>query len=150
MRPGVMEAVFAEVEAQIQVRGSLATEAVGSDIVAQAKRNASVAGRHARGTKTPASPGSGPAMISGTLRNAITRTAPKFEGDAWVVQVYVAAKRPPYGTTTADVYGAYLEKLGLRNGVTYPFLGPAGVTAGRAMAPVQFLKEFRGGWRTFG
>jgi hypothetical protein len=91
----------------------------------QAKTNAS-SGAHRRNTPTPASPGSGPARISGTLVRSLTHTPTVAVGFDWQAKVGTAAGvTGPYSGVTAGTYGRYLDRDGLRNGTTYPFLTPA-------------------------
>lgn len=112
-------------------------------VVKQAKLNAS-SGRHAYGTPTPARPGTGPAVISGTLRNSIDRTAVTLNAAGWEAKVgLVPGRTPPYRKgrgTTSSKYGLFLE-TGLRNGATYPFLEPATRMA-HIQAPVAFKRAF--------
>ncbi|MFE9127104.1 hypothetical protein ACFYOF_17065 [Streptomyces sp. NPDC007148] len=111
----------------------------------QAKINASV-GAHKRGTPTPARPGTGPAVISGTLRRSLTHSPVIFNGRGWETKVGTAAGfTPPYGRTPASKYGLYLE-TGLKNGSTYPFLKPAVDFGMRVVAPQLYRTVFRAGW----
>ena len=128
VRPGVWTAVFKAIDGQAQAKGEQVITALALVIESQAKTNAS-AGSHAYGTPTPASPGSGPAVISGTLRRALTHEPVRMLGPGhWQTRVGTAVGfTPPYGgrsRTPANKYGYYLEHA-LRNGATYPFLGPA-------------------------
>ncbi|WP_327066905.1 hypothetical protein [Kitasatospora sp. NBC_01302] len=111
-------------------------------VVKQARTNATN-GSHAWGTPTPARPGAGPAVISGTLKNSITREAVVRNPVGWTTKVGLQPGRtPPYGNhpTESSKYGLYLE-TGLRNGATYPFLGPAAKMAG-IQANVTFSQAF--------
>lgn len=110
-------------------------------MVKQARTNASN-GRHAWGTPTPASPGMGPAVISGTLRRSIIREAVKRSADGWETKVGLKADQlPPYNSRTpSSRYGLYLE-TGLRNGAKYPFLEPASRMAG-VQAEVNYRTAF--------
>lgn len=118
---------------RIESRGTAAARtgliAVAEAMVRQAKTNASN-GSHPYGTPTPARPGEGPARISGTLRNSITRTAVRKAAGSWETKVGLRpGMAPSYPgrhrtRTPSSVYGKYLE-TGLRNGATYPFLKPA-------------------------
>lgn len=75
----------------------------------QAKINAS-SGRHAAGTPTPATPGSGPAIITGTLRRSIHVDGPRPLGlGTW------QAKTGP-----SAIYGRRVELE-----FNYPYMGPA-------------------------
>lgn len=148
MRPGVMEAVWSKVAAEATGRGRLALAPVADTVVRQAKINASN-GRHARGTPTPARPGTGPAIISRTLVGSLTRTAvTRLRVGNWQVRVGTApGRKPPYGKTPSSLYGLYLELGMLRNGAAYPFLRPAGQFAARIVAPQVFTRQFGTGWR---
>jgi hypothetical protein len=86
-----------------------------------AKKNASN-GSHKRGTPTPARPGQGPAVISGTLRRSLTHEPVKFSGIEWFTRVgTMAGLYAPYDhRTPSSLYGWYLEFV-----TGYPFLGPA-------------------------
>ncbi|MDH6141162.1 hypothetical protein P3T35_003175 [Kitasatospora sp. GP30] len=107
-------------------------------MVKQAKTNASN-GRHAWGTPTPASPGMGPAVISGTLRRSIVREAVKRSADGWETKVGMQPDQfPRYNPRTpSSRYALYLE-TGLRNGSKYPFLEPA-----TRLLPVQAEVNYR-------
>lgn len=147
LRPGVFTRIFAEIEREGQLKARTFLSQLANAIERQAKVNASV-GAHQRGTPTPARPGTGPSVISGTLRRSITHTPVIFVGSAWETKVGTATGfTPPYGRTPANRYGLILEKEGLRNGATYPFLVPAyrfGITH---VAPVLYQRVFRPGWR---
>lgn len=145
LRPGTFTRIFAEVEREGQLKSRRMLTALALAVERQAKVNASV-GAHKRGTKTPASPGTGPAVISGTLRRSITHSAVVFTGGGWETKVGTAVGfTPNYGRTPANKYGYYLEKEGLKNGATYPFLGPAYNFGIRVVAP-QLYVAFRSGW----
>lgn len=128
VHPGVWAAVFARIDEQARLKGRVALEPLALAIEKQAKINASV-GSHRYGTPTPASPGTGPAVISGNLRRSITHSPIVMLGPGhWQTKVGTAIGfTPSYGgasRTPANKYGYYLE-FGLRNGSTYPFLLPA-------------------------
>jgi hypothetical protein len=122
---GAFAELFATLATRVQVATPLALTPLALAVEREAKLNASN-GEHARGTKTPASPGQGPARISGTLVRSITHSEPRPTGGGWEVKVGTAGGLyPPYSRHTASSrYGRYLE-TGLRNGSTYPFLHPA-------------------------
>lgn len=145
LRPGVFLRVFTEIEREGQIKTRTVLTRLALVIERQAKINASV-GAHKRGTPTPASPGTGPAVISGTLRRSITHTTAVFTGRGWETKVGTAVGfNPPYGRTPANKYGYYLEN-GLKNGTTYPFLMPA-YRFGLTVAPALYQQVFRPGWR---
>lgn len=116
----------------------LVAEAVEREARAKASN-----GQHAYGTPTPASPGQGPAEISGTLKDSIGHTTPVKDLLGWEMKVGPRTGfTPPYGRnpTPADRYGYYLE-TGLRNGDTYPWLKPA-VESVRPEAGPVFARMF--------
>lgn len=128
VRPGIFSEVFAGIDAQAKVKGSKLLTMLAAALEKQAKINASV-GSHRYGTPTPASPGTGPAVISGNLRRSITHEPVRLLGPGhWQTRVGTGVGfTPSYGgarRTPANKYGFYLE-TGLRNGTTYPFLEPA-------------------------
>lgn len=126
LRPGVFTALFGKVIAAERAAGKIALTQIAQAIEKQAKINASN-GAHKRGTPTPARPGEGPAVISGTLRRSITHEPIKPTLTGWETKVGTGVGLfPPYGKnrTPASKYGKYLE-TGLRNGAKYPFLKPA-------------------------
>ncbi|MFF4644992.1 hypothetical protein [Streptomyces sp. NPDC001389] len=145
LRPGLFTSLFAEISADGQLKSRTFLTQLANAIERQAKINAS-SGSHKRGTPTPASPGTGPAVISGTLRRSITHSPVALTGTGWETKVGTGAGiSPPYGRTPASRYGLALE-TGLRNGVTYPFLKPAyrfGITT---VAPQLYASIYRAGW----
>lgn len=129
MKPGAFTAVFEALARQGESKGPRALAMLAGIVEKQAKINAS-AGAHRYGTPTPASPGTGPAVISGNLRRSLTHTPLALVGPSvWETRVGTAVGfYPGYGgsrRTPANLYGMYLEKTGLRNGARYPFLEPA-------------------------
>ncbi|KAB7850120.1 hypothetical protein [Streptomyces mobaraensis] len=145
LRPGLFTRLFAEISRDGQTKTRRVLTHLALAIERQAKINASV-GAHPRGTPTPASPGAGPAVISGTLRRSITHTPVLPSGTGWETKVGTGVGfTPPYGRTPSSRYGLYLE-TGLKNGVSYPFLGPAyrfGITT---VAPQLYATVFRTPW----
>lgn len=145
LRPGLFTSLFTEITADGQLKSRTFLTQLANAIERQAKVNAS-SGAHRRGTPTPASPGAGPAVISGTLRRSITHSPVTLTGTGWETKVGTGAGiSPPYGRTPASRYGLALE-TGLRNGSTYPFLKPAyrfGVTV---VAPQLYVSIYRVGW----
>ncbi|TQF04756.1 hypothetical protein E6W39_24185 [Kitasatospora acidiphila] len=143
--PEFSAAALREVLTRVQRQGITAARAgliaTADAMVKQAKTNAST-GRHAWGTPTPATPGTGPAVISGTLRRSIIREAVKRSADGWETKVGLRPDQlPPYNSRTpSSRYGLYLE-TGLKNGARYPFLEPASRLAG-VQAEVNFRTAF--------
>jgi hypothetical protein len=137
--------LFAEINRDAQVKSRAVITRLAQSIERQAKVNAS-SGSHKRGTPTPAQAGSGPAVISGTLRRSLTHSPIVFTGGGWETKVGTAAGiSPPYGRTPASLYGLYLE-TGLKNGATYPFLKPAFDFGVRVVAPQLYQQVYRPGW----
>lgn len=145
LRPGTFTRIFAEVEREGQLKARRVLTGVALAVERQAKINASV-GSHKRNTKTPASPGTGPAVISGTLRRSLSHSPLIFNGHGWETKVGTAVGfTPSYGRTPANRYGFYLE-TGLKNGSVYPFLKPAADFGMRVVAPQLYQAIFRVGW----
>lgn len=145
LRPGVFTRLFAEINRDAQVKSRRVLTSLALAIERQAKINASVGG-HPRGTPTPARRGSGPAVVSGTLRRSITHSPIVFTGAGWETRVGTGVGHtPPYGRTPASQYGLYLE-TGLRNGAVYPFLRPAFEFGVRIVAPQLYQAVYRPGW----
>lgn len=145
LRPGAFIRVFSEVQAAQEIKVRRVLSQLGALTERQAKINASV-GAHKRGTPTPARPGTGPAVISGTLRRSITHSTPARTATGWEVKVGTGIGfTPSYGKTPANRYGYYLE-TGLRNGAAYPFLLPAAQFVMRIAAPQLYRAAFATGW----
>ena len=145
LRPGVFTRLFAEIVADGRAKARTGLIGLALAVEKQAKINASN-GSHSYGTPTPASPGLGPAVISGTLRRAITHTPPVFTAGGWESKVGTGVGfTPRYGKTPANKYGYYLE-TGLRNGSVYPFLKPAFEFGKNVVAPQLFRAAFNRGW----
>lgn len=146
LRPGAFLRVFAEIDAAAQAKCRTVLGQIALAAERQAKINAS-SGAHKRGTKTPARPGSGPAVVSGTLRRSITHTAVTKSATGWECKVGTGVGfTPPYGKVPSTRYGPILEKEGLRNGARYPFVEPACRFAMTIVAPTLYRTAFGGGW----
>jgi hypothetical protein len=155
VRPGVFTALFARLAVEAQGKAAAALAVIGTGVERQAKINAST-GAHPYGTPTPASPGAGPARISGTLVRSITHTDPAMDAFGWSMRVGTATGLyPTYRTlsgstftskTPANKYGYYLEVKGVRNGAKYPFMGPAVDFATRHIAALAYQKIFGTPW----
>ena len=148
LTPGAFTAVFARASVLAQQRSRTGLEATAAAVAHQAQINASV-GTHAYRTPTPASPGTGPAIISKTLVNSIAFSAPMPNGLGWQSRIGPrSGMYPAYAgrrqKTPSSKYGGYLE-TNLRNGVTYPWLRPAG-HIGVIAGPVAFLAAFSSPW----
>lgn len=148
LRPGVFAKLFAGLDAEAKARAKVGLTQLALTVEKQAKINARV-GSHKYGTPTPAKPGTGPAVISGTLRRSITHTTVKWSGSGWETRVGMGAGLyPPYGSkrTASSKYALYLE-TGLKNGAKYPFLRPAFKFAIGVPADLIWRDVFGAGWR---
>ena len=155
LKPGVFAVAFGRLSADgVRATGKALT-ALAYVVEKQAKINVST-GSHRYGTPTPASPGAGPAVVSGNLRRSITHDRVKYSAGTWETRVGPAMGFfPPYPLrgrgggaprrTSADKYGHYLE-TGLRNGARYPWLKPAAEFASRTAAPVVIAALAAGTW----
>jgi hypothetical protein len=160
LRPGVFEEIFTAVGAEAQKRSKTAVELMANATEAQAKQNVST-GSHAYGTPTPASEGSGPAVISGTLRRSITHTPTVAAAGAWSAMVGPApGMYTPYGIpkyhikpnpkprADSALYGYYLETSDW--GHVYPWLVPALHMVEIVAGPVILREIFGAPWPSFG
>jgi len=149
LTPGVFTKLCTEIAAETRRKSAKTLTELALTIEKQAKINASN-GAHKVGTRTPALPGEGPAVISGNLRRAITHTAVRTVGDTLEILVGTAVGFPSsYGSKTpANKYGYYLEVAGLVNGAKYPFLQPAFRFAMGVPASLIYAKNFGAGWKT--
>jgi hypothetical protein len=102
----------------------------------EAKLNAAQGGTHPRGTKTGATPGFGPARVTGALQRSIHTEV-----------------RKGFGTYEADVFPTMVYsravELGLPSwgpGVNYPYLIPAGKKISKR-ANELFTNAFKRRWR---
>lgn len=148
LRSGVFTRLFAQLDAETKVRAKTGLTRLALVVEKQAKINVR-AGSHRYGTPTPARPGTGPAVISGTLRRSITHTPVTWAAGGWETRVGLGVGFfPPYGTsrTASSKYGLYLE-TGLVNGAKYPFLLPAFRFAVRVPAQLIWREVFGAGWR---
>lgn len=148
LRPGIFTAGFAKLATEGDARTRLALEPLAKAVERQAKINASN-GRHKYGTPTPARPGEGPAVISGTLKRSVGHNPITKDATGWKTEIGPRVGfTPPYGRnpTEAHRYGYYLE-TGLRNGTTYPWLKPAAEFAAKVSATVLFTKMYGSGWK---
>lgn len=122
--PGVFTALFDRLAISARATGAAALTHLALAIERQAKQDLALT-RHKRGTKTPASRGGPPAVVSGTLRRSVTHTRPTPWDLGFEIRVGLASGfYPPYpkkGTRTqSSKYGYYLETVH-----DYPFLEPA-------------------------
>lgn len=151
LTPGVLAEVFARLAAEGVARAGPPVTALAAAVESQAKVEATN-GSHPYGTPTPATPGSGPAVVSGTLRRSVTHTPARPATAGWEAATFVAPGHyPPYpkhGRRTASaLYGLYLE-TGLVNGATYPFMRPAAERV-RPSVPAVFTAAFAAPWPLF-
>lgn len=148
-RPGLLAARLEEIKVEQAVKVRSAVAEAAAAVERQAKLNATNSGAHELGTPTPAGKGSGPAIISGTLRRSIVFTPPEPVGaDEVESKVGMAAGvYPPasvYGKnnkTPSSRYAKYLETVW-----EYPFLVPALKTVVSNVAPGIWRKHF-GTWK---
>lgn len=124
LTPGVFTAIFGRLATRAAAVGPGALTALALAIEREAKINLGLH-QHSRGTKTTASKGGPPALVSGTLRRSVTHTRPEMTLMGWEVRVGLATGfYPPYPKkgrrTMSSKYGAYLELVH-----DYPFLEPA-------------------------
>lgn len=148
LRPGVFTRLFAQLDAETTLRAKKGLTQLALTVEKQAKINAR-SGSHRYGTPTPARRGTGPAVISGTLRRSITHTTVTWSGDGWQTRVGMGVGfYPPYGTsrTASSKYALYLETA-LRGGAVYPFLRPAFKFAIGVPADLIWREVFGAGWR---
>lgn len=127
LTPGMLADLFGKLALQGEERAVAALTATALAVERQAKINASN-GEHAYRTRTPASPGQGPARISGSLVRAITQTEPRRTAYGWEVRVGMAPGLYPYYNrrTSSSQYGYILEVLGAgKSGHKFPFMQPA-------------------------
>lgn len=126
LRPGVLRTDLLRVAAGVQARTPGLVGGLAEKVADRARELVSEK-QHAYGTPSPASPGGPPAMISGTLHDAIGASAPRPTGTgSWQARAGIITGRVPwYGHTEAAKYGYYLDKEGLRNGTRFPFLTTA-------------------------
>jgi hypothetical protein len=103
----------------------------------EAKINAAQGGTHPRGAKTGATPGSGPARVTGALQRSIHTEVRKGFG------TYEAEVFPTM------VYSRQVELGGNKwpAGVNYPYLIPAGKSVEKR-ANRLFTEAFKRKWRT--
>lgn len=92
----------------------------------EAKLKAGEAGRHQRGTPTPAAPGTGPAIITGTLRRSIHTRGPYRRGiGTWEAMIGPSV-----------IYGRRVELE-----YDYPYMRPAVDLVHKTVLPV-LLREW--------
>lgn len=148
LRPGLFVELFERVAQQAQARAGAALTVTAAAVAHQAQTNASV-GSHVYGTPTPASPGTGPAIISQTLVNSVAFSPARPAALGWSARVgarsgmYPAYRGRRQKTQSSD-YGRYLEN-NMRYGPPFPWLVPAG-HIGHIAGPVAFRRAFAAPW----
>jgi hypothetical protein len=124
--PGVMTATFGRLAAKARATGAAAITSLALAVERRAKEDLS---KNTHPYKpwggTTAHKGGPPALVSGTLRRAVTHTKATPTATGWEIRVGVAAGfYPPYPKrgrkTEAAKYGRYLEE-----DLDYPWLVPA-------------------------
>ena len=159
LRPGLLRHGIEHVTRTGLARNREALAALALVVERRAKKEAGAGGAHAPHTPTPATPGRGPAVVSGDLRRSITHTEPAPRGIGWTCRVGPASTpHRVYGGkrrasrargTTSGVIGKALE-TGLRGGHKYPFLKPAADEAGAAVVTTWAGVFRRSGWKVTG
>lgn len=151
LEPGVPTAIFTKLSVECARRSRIALTPVADAVVRQAKINAST-GSHAYGTPTPASRGTGPARISGTLVRSIDRSTVTRQVYGWLCQVgTTSGQYPTYRSRNpSSRYGRILELEGCRDGSTYPFLYYAAEFAFTRVAPILYTQTYGMGWARLG
>jgi hypothetical protein len=159
LRPGVFTEIMAKTAIEGTMRARRATTAMALITERQAKINVSH-GAHSYDTPTPASEGTGPAVISGTLRRCITHTPVVAVAGGWMCMVGPAPGfYTPYGIPKHHIkpnpkpradsarYGYYLETGDW--GHVYPWLGPALKVVEITSGPVIMREIFGAPWPQF-
>lgn len=159
LRPGVFTEIFAKLAVEATMRARKATVQMALATERQAKVNVST-GAHAYGTRTPATEGAGPAVISGTLRRSITHMPVFAVTGGWMSLVgpapgfypkYPAPKHhraaSPKPRADSAKYGYYLE-TGVY-GHVYPWLKPALRVVEITAGPVILREVFGAPWPKF-
>ncbi len=138
LRPGMFTEIFGKALELANERDRKALAIVAAAAERQAKVNA-LGGTHKLGTPTPAHKGSGPALISGTLRRSITHTPVERDGLGWKSKVGMAGGvfAPYNARTPASLYAYYLETVW-----DYPFLKPACRFAMQVAGPAIWKSSF--------
>lgn len=154
LAPGVFSRMFDKVGRAHEVKSAKALTELALVVEKQAKINAS-SGAHRLGTVTPARPGTGPAVISGTLRRSVTHTPVRLTtlGKFEIKVGMGTGVYPPYSKgakrrTASSKYAYYLE-TGLKNGDKYPFLWPAVRFANKVPRDLIFRKNFGSNWEQY-
>lgn len=151
LTPQAMVAVFTRIAGQADSRRRIAIGAIADAVVRAAKEDLAL-NTHTYKTKTTATPGGPPALVSGNLRRSVVRTPVTLGSLGWETTVGVAAGFYPLygdkrGKTPSSKYGLYLE-TGLRNGSKYPWLLPAYERVRDSIAPGIVATVFTAGWST--
>ncbi len=141
LRPGAFQRLFMNYPAAAEAAAAATLAALGKACEDKAKELLSQRS-HEYGTPTPAHRGGPPAMISGTLHDAVGSSKPRKFPTGWEVQVGVARRGTPwYGRTPASEYGRYLEEG------DYPWLRPAFQSVARSGAGRTASAMMRRYWR---
>lgn len=141
LRPGAFQRLFMNYPAAVNATAAATLEALAKLCEEKARDNLSRRS-HEYGTPSPAHKGDPPAMVSGTLHDAVGHTKPKLFGTGWEVQVGVARRATPwYSRTPASEYGKYLEDG------DHPWLRPAFHDVARSGAGKVASAMMRKHWR---
>ena len=122
-RPGMIAAILTRIAGQTRTAAGAALTELAAATEREAKDRLGRA-THRYGTRTTATKAGPPALVSGTLRRAVTHTPATPTATGWEARVGVASGfYPPYPRTSrrtqAADYGRYLEDG------DYPWLRPA-------------------------
>ena len=150
LRPGMFTEIFAKALEVANEKDRKALGLVAAAAERQAKVNATgngantTLGRDAKGkfrsVRGNHTPGTGPSVVSGTLRRSITHKPVERDGLGWKSVVgMTAGTYPPYSSRTpASLYAYYLETQ-----MDYPFLKPACQFAMKVAGPAIWQASFR-------
>lgn len=131
----VINAIAMDVD-KAEKAGFFALGQVALAVEREAKLNAAQGGTHARGKKTGASPGSGPARVTGALQRSIHTEVRKgfgtYEAEVYPTMIY--ARQVELGGNTWP------------SGVNYPYMIPAGQSV-KPRANDIFARAFARKWR---
>jgi hypothetical protein len=160
LAPGVFTQIMDMTIAEGITRSRTAAGRMADACLEQARINVST-GSHAVNTPTPASEGSGPSIISGTLKGSLIRTPVISMGTGFSAMVgpepghytpychprrhYKPNPKPPADSAR---YGYYLETGDW--GRVYPWLGPALHMVASVSGPVILREVFGAAWPEFG
>lgn len=146
LRPGVFIAIFDRLAVQAEALGPGALTALALDMERETKKSLARTS-HRYGERTSARRGGPPALVSGTLRRAISHTRAERTATGWEMRVGVARGfYPPYPKrgkrTAASEYGYFLERE-----LDFPFLEPAFRAVVARTSAASLGRLLRADWR---